>query len=641
MPKTWEIVGGADKGGILVREGEGLSSGQLPARLPTGTVVEEIKLAGERLNFKNDSGKGPAEGWISIRLSNKVLAEPRDDGGGGAPGVSEEAAAEEVERCRRSTIKDADEVPAAMPPPPRPENLKEVKPLPAWYKPQTGKGQTMESIITTAAPGEFYGMEFPYTLKMLQEPKFGAAWLTKAFHAAGTVPKDNRVKRIVRVKELPMSGYDAAGGAGMKGFVSVEYEKDDPKLHTELFVKVPFQASDNMTWRMNMSMFGDPDGGEISAYQFLTNMLPFRTPKMYFVDISRQSTNYIIVTEKIPFSSKGSQMEPFHIHPAIGKYQDYELVDAVKPYYALMRAMARMAAWDKQGRFEGVREVFETTTYARMGGREKVLIEKYMKKEGESKATPEQLREFMKGNMQGIFAGGAKKSKQVARWTENAVKFVSEVAPWLFPSDAKEQKFLSELGAQMDLLNKAAGPIGYWANEAEDFGERFFGLMHPNLQVDNAFFWTDEDGEYHAGLLDWGGCGYMNYSGVFLGAISGAMPEVYLEHEEKWFRCFAEEFTRFGGGYMDPELLIKMSRLLYASVMPTSLTKVGTDILGLTTEEEWKSIRDRKDEKLMGRWNVRCSTFELESKVIVWRRGPHWQCVLDFCREWGLPTDPF
>mmetsp|Transcript_70587 Transcript_70587/g.163149 ORF Transcript_70587/g.163149 Transcript_70587/m.163149 type:complete len:301 (+) Transcript_70587:360-1262(+) len=300
-----------------------------------------------------------------------------------------------------------------------------------------------------------------------------------------------------------------------------------------------------------------------------------------------------------------------------------------------------MAAWDKQGRFEGVREIFEATTYARQGGRDKVLYEKYMRKQAEAQATPEQLKEAMRGNMQGIFAGGAKKSKMVSRWVENTLKFVNTVAPWLFPEDVKEKDFLAQFGAQMDQLNKAANCIGYWASDAEDFSERFFGLMHPNLQVDNAFFWTDDDGEYHAGLLDWGGCGYMNYSGVFLGAVSGAEPEVYLEHEEKWFRCFADEFTRFGGGDMDPDLLVKMSRLMYASGMPSSLTKVGTDCLGLTTEEEWKSIKDRKDEKLMGRWNVRCSTFELESKMVVWRRGPHWQYVLDFCREWGLPTEPF
>uniref|UniRef100_A0A7S4R679 Uncharacterized protein n=1 Tax=Alexandrium monilatum TaxID=311494 RepID=A0A7S4R679_9DINO len=555
--------------------------------------------------------------------------------------MSEGQAAEELEACRRYTIKPGGEVPAAMPPPPRPENLSEVNQLPAWYKPQTGKGQTMEQIITTMADGEFYGLEFPFTLKMLQEPTFNAGFLTKAFHAAGTLPKDNKVKRIVKMKELPMSGYDAAGGAGMKGLVTVQYEKDDPKLHTELFVKVPFQSTDNMTWRMNMSMFGDPDGGEISAYQFLTYMLPFRTPKMYFVDISRKTTNYIIITEKIPFPPKGGELAPYHIHPASGKYQDFELKDPVKPYYALMRAMARMAAWDKQGRFEGVREVFESTTYARMGGREKVLTEKYYKKEAESQATPEQLKEYMKSTMQGIFAAGAKKTKQVQRWVDNTVRFVSEVAPWLFPADVKEKDFLGQLAAKMDFLNKASGCIGYWANNAEDFGERFFGLMHPNLQVDNAFFWVDEEGEYHAGLLDWGGCGYMNYSGVFLGAVAGAMPEVYLEHEERWFHTFAEEFTRFGGGDMDPCLLTKMSRLMYGGSVPSSLAKVGTDILELTTEEEWKTIKDRKDEKLMGRWNVRCSTFELESRLVVFRRGPHWQCVLDFCQEWGLPTDPF
>mmetsp|Transcript_17871 Transcript_17871/g.41675 ORF Transcript_17871/g.41675 Transcript_17871/m.41675 type:complete len:467 (-) Transcript_17871:139-1539(-) len=70
----WEIVGGADKGGILVREGQQLSSTQLSTRLATGAIVEEIELAGERLHYRKLKGDGPESGWISIVLKEKVLA---------------------------------------------------------------------------------------------------------------------------------------------------------------------------------------------------------------------------------------------------------------------------------------------------------------------------------------------------------------------------------------------------------------------------------------------------------------------------------------------------------------------------------------------------------------------------------------
>lgn len=88
MAQMWEVVGGADKGGILVREGQDLSTPQTAERLSTGALVEEIALVGERLNFKRVTGTGPATGWVSISLKDKVLVEKTDkkpDGAAPAP----------------------------------------------------------------------------------------------------------------------------------------------------------------------------------------------------------------------------------------------------------------------------------------------------------------------------------------------------------------------------------------------------------------------------------------------------------------------------------------------------------------------------------------------------------------------------
>jgi len=74
MAQMWEIVGGADKGGVLVREGESVGSPQTAERLSTGALVEELELKGERLHFKRVTGTGPEEGWISIKLPGKDLA---------------------------------------------------------------------------------------------------------------------------------------------------------------------------------------------------------------------------------------------------------------------------------------------------------------------------------------------------------------------------------------------------------------------------------------------------------------------------------------------------------------------------------------------------------------------------------------
>lgn len=73
----WKIVGGSGKGGLLVRTGEDLTSA-LAGRLATGALVEEIQRKGSRLHFRLFSGLGPWEGWITLTLHGKVLAEKVD-----------------------------------------------------------------------------------------------------------------------------------------------------------------------------------------------------------------------------------------------------------------------------------------------------------------------------------------------------------------------------------------------------------------------------------------------------------------------------------------------------------------------------------------------------------------------------------
>eukprot|EP00435_Cladocopium_sp_Y103_P065981 s691_g28.t1 len=48
----WEVIGGAGKGGILVRKGVELTSESLEERLSTGAVIQEISLNGDRLHFR-------------------------------------------------------------------------------------------------------------------------------------------------------------------------------------------------------------------------------------------------------------------------------------------------------------------------------------------------------------------------------------------------------------------------------------------------------------------------------------------------------------------------------------------------------------------------------------------------------------
>jgi len=71
--QQWEVVGGVDKGGIMVREGCDLKSPAASDRLATGSMVEELELVGERLHYRLVTGKGPDKGWVSLRIGGKDL----------------------------------------------------------------------------------------------------------------------------------------------------------------------------------------------------------------------------------------------------------------------------------------------------------------------------------------------------------------------------------------------------------------------------------------------------------------------------------------------------------------------------------------------------------------------------------------
>jgi len=72
--KLWEVVGGADHGGILVRVEQELSSAPADGgRLSKGALVRELELQNGRLHYELVHGAGPAIGWVSINLKHKEL----------------------------------------------------------------------------------------------------------------------------------------------------------------------------------------------------------------------------------------------------------------------------------------------------------------------------------------------------------------------------------------------------------------------------------------------------------------------------------------------------------------------------------------------------------------------------------------
>eukprot|EP00435_Cladocopium_sp_Y103_P014773 s2202_g3.t1 len=73
MALLWEVVGGAEHGGIIVRSGCELTSEMAESRLSTGSVVKELNSRDGRIEYELVQGSGPASGWVTPSLRGKEL----------------------------------------------------------------------------------------------------------------------------------------------------------------------------------------------------------------------------------------------------------------------------------------------------------------------------------------------------------------------------------------------------------------------------------------------------------------------------------------------------------------------------------------------------------------------------------------
>lgn len=175
-----------------------------------------------------------------------------------------------------------------------PRGRKIVAPLPPFQKVAF---DVVRKLSGSRPRGAWHGLPLPGAVDDLDD----AAWLTEAFRACGSIGPDNAVARVTKFEVLAVEGLNAAGGAGEKAFITVEYAKPDPKLHTHLFAKIPWSIAKQAPWRERISCGSDCDGKEISFYQFLGHACPFEVPVLYFADLDRASTDYVLITERFAF----------------------------------------------------------------------------------------------------------------------------------------------------------------------------------------------------------------------------------------------------------------------------------------------------------------------------------------------------
>ena len=386
------------------------------------------------------------------------------------------------------------------------------------------------------AGGERYGLEFPFTLDSIRTQ--GADFLTEAFRAAGTLSPDNRVTTIESVEVCE------GGQASDKGFLTVAYERSEPGLSERLFVKVPSSDNERKFFLADTVPF-EVEFARLSA----GGALPFAVPRYYYGDYSARTSNYLLITDAVPFGEQG-------IAPACFKGYDHLLPDARERYLLLARALADLAAAHKNGEL----------------GADLELIFPYPRNAPRSRPAP-----GMEAKLDGL------------------VRFIGERAPNLFPDWATKPDFLNTFRADVLFGLTHGDALATWLHADVDY----VGLCHPNLNLDNAWFWRDDADALCAGLLDWGMTRQMAYAQAMTGMLMFPEPEPYRELVHQVIATFIDELERSGGRRLDP---LKVRQQLQVSLFMSTIGMVLgilVDQLDRFSDAEYRSMPDRFDSRLL------------------------------------------
>lgn len=478
------------------------------------------------------------------------------------------------------------------------------------------KKKDFEAVVDTQEPGDHYGRKFPHSYELFQE--LGPEWLTDAFRAAGTLPEDNGVKVVKEVVGLsldPTKG-EALGGAGVKVLLVVEYEKPNPSLHTQFFVKVPHPYTSQGN-RYQVSIRDLCDEGEIMFNRVLSAAVPLKVPKYYFGDISRKNTNCCLICEKLDFAKEWKSLDefaPFEIFPMCDKNKDYNIPDKGRSMYpALGTAMGKLVGAYHSGKM-GSKERLARLFY---GASEDVagrLSEGW---------PPAWLQSPSPETLQFLEAQSEQNVQLMQGMCLVACDFMLNVCPGLFPTELKDRQYLKQFLKQVSHVAQYQTEIDAYMGSCADC----FSLVHGNLQIDNAFFYKNEKGEVEAGLLDWGGVSHSNAVNAMVRNWIAAEPEVMDDVDEQILDRFIQACQASGGPKLDKSKVLYMARLTQATfgfAMATHLSQIYK--LYPKADPVWKDIKDRWDSRVEGVFNMRYPTSNWKNFLLLWKskkRSPY------------------
>lgn len=401
--------------------------------------------------------------------------------------------------------------------------------------------------------GDYLGIDMPAHVGALRDG--GARFLTDAFRATGVLEADGTVRAITELREF------RGGSTGRKALLAVEYDRGD--LPADLFVKFSRDFDD-----------AGRDGGRMQmefevrfALLSKTPGFPIAVPRCLFADYHEPSGTGLLITDRISHEDSG-------IERHYDKCMDYEMLDPVGHYRALLGALGRLAGTHKAGRLPAE------------------LVDQF----------PVDMERLSVGDRVPYTADQLQ--RRVDRLAELAV-----AQPGLLPANVRSPKFIGRLRHEVDRFTQHEKAIWRWLAEHSDH----VALCHWNANVDNAWFWN-RGGGLECGLMDWGCVGQMNVAMAIWGAMCSAETSMWDEHLDGLLDVFTTEFSAAGGPVL-ASATMKQHLMLYVAIMGLAwLLDVPSFLLRLLPEP----VADRFDARIADNEQARSRLLMMTNFLNLW-----------------------
>jgi len=174
-----------------------------------------------------------------------------------------------------------------------------------------------------------------------------------------------------------------------------------------------------------------------------------------------------------------------------------------------------------------------------------------------------------------------------------AFNFIADTGKALFPEYVTKSDFKMKLKTVLMTLNAYKAELTYWRHADDDY----VALTHQNMNVDNAYFWRDGQGQLDLGVFDWGNMGSRSLGNKLWWWLYCGDYDALTENIGGYIDCLVTTYHEHGGPLLDKELLRKQF-IVTAIEQLQGLCAAVPQIMRMCPKKEWATIKDRYDPRV-------------------------------------------